>query len=73
MGNTAALVAATAAAGVLDAAQAQALAAAQADLLGRALACTLDARPRLVPRDADLARHSASVLAAAAAAGLMFA
>jgi len=72
-GNTAALIAAAAAAGVLDCAQAQALAAAHADLLGRALACTLDARPRLVPRDADLARHSASVLAAAAAAGFTFA
>ncbi|HZX91487.1 MAG TPA: bifunctional [glutamate--ammonia ligase]-adenylyl-L-tyrosine phosphorylase/[glutamate--ammonia-ligase] adenylyltransferase [Rudaea sp.] len=72
-GNTAALIAAAAAAGVLDSGQAQALAAAHSDLLGRALACTLDARPRLVPRDADLARHSASVLAAAAAAGLTFA
>jgi len=72
-GNTAALIAAAAAAGVLDSSQAQALAAAHSDLLGRALACTLDARPRLVPRDADLARHSASVLAAAAAAGLTFA
>jgi glutamate-ammonia-ligase adenylyltransferase len=72
-GNTAALIATAAAAGVLNSAQAQALTAAHSDLLGRALACTLDARPRLVPRDADLARHSASVLAAAAAAGLTFA
>jgi glutamate-ammonia-ligase adenylyltransferase len=71
--NTAALIAAVAAAGVLDATRAQALAAAHADLLARALACTLDARPRLAPRDADLARHSAAVLAAASAAGLAFA
>jgi glutamate-ammonia-ligase adenylyltransferase len=71
-GNTVALINAAAAAGILDERQAHALAAAHADLLGRALACTLDARPRLVARDAVLAQHCAAVLAAAAAVGLAF-
>ena len=67
--------AATFTAGVVLATTAQArdLAAAHAELLARSLACTLDARPRLIPRDAALARHGAAVLAAAAAAGLAFA
>ena len=71
-GNTVALINAAAAAGILDERQAHALATAHADLLGRALACTLDARPRLVARDAVLAQHCAAVLAAAAAVGLAF-
>jgi len=70
--NTAALIAAAGAARILSESQTAALAAAHADLLGRALACTLDARPRLVPRDALLAEHSAAVLSAAAAVGLAF-
>ena len=72
-GNTAALIDAAAAARVLDEAAATALAAAHADLLARSLACTLDGRPRLVARDAALERHTAAVLASAAADGLAFA
>jgi [glutamine synthetase] adenylyltransferase / [glutamine synthetase]-adenylyl-L-tyrosine phosphorylase len=71
-GNTAALIVAAAASGVLSAQQADALAAAHAELLRRALACTLDARPRLEPRDALLDRHTAAVLAIAAGFGLTF-
>ena len=70
--NSAALIAAAAACGALAADQAQALAAAHAALLERALACTLDARPRLVPRDAALAAHTAAVLRVARALGLDF-
>jgi glutamate-ammonia-ligase adenylyltransferase len=47
-----ALLAACRAAGLLDAAQSAALAGAHATLLQRSLACTLDARPRIAPRDA---------------------
>jgi glutamate-ammonia-ligase adenylyltransferase len=72
-GNTAQLIALVEQAGLVAAAAAQSLAAAHHELLGRALACTLDARPRLVPRDADLERHTAAVLSVAAAAGLAFA
>jgi glutamate-ammonia-ligase adenylyltransferase len=71
-GNTAELIAAAATAGVVTPAQARDLAAAHAELLARSLACTLDARPRLVPRDTTLARHTAAVLSVAAAAGLGF-
>ena len=71
--NTARLIDAAAVHGVLDAAQAQALRAAHAALLERALACTLDARPRLTPRDAALAAHAAAVLGVARALGLDFA
>jgi glutamate-ammonia-ligase adenylyltransferase len=71
-GNTAELIAAAATAGVVTPAQARDLAAAHAELLAHSLACTLDARPRLVPRDTTLARHTAAVLSVAAAAGLGF-
>jgi len=71
-GNSAALIEAAAARGVIAPAHAQALTRAHAELLGRALACTLDARPRLAVRDAALDAHTAAVLAAAAAAGLEF-
>jgi glutamate-ammonia-ligase adenylyltransferase len=72
-GSTPALIMAVAAADIVTPAQAQDLAAAHAELLARSLACTLDARPRLVARDAALARHCTAVLAAAAGAGLAFA
>jgi glutamate-ammonia-ligase adenylyltransferase len=72
VGNTAALIAVAADAGVLTPAQGQALAAAHVDLLGRSLACTLDARPRLAARDEALGRHTAAVLAVAADVGLAF-
>jgi len=70
--NSAALIAAAAECGALAADQAQALAHAHAALLERALACTLDARPRLVPRDTELAAHTAAVLRIARALGLDF-
>jgi glutamate-ammonia-ligase adenylyltransferase len=72
VGNTAALIAVAADTGVLTATQGNALAAAHVDLLGRALACTLDARPRLVARDEVLGHHTAAVLGVAAEMGLAF-
>ncbi|MEO9077931.1 MAG: glutamine-synthetase adenylyltransferase, partial [Rhodanobacter sp.] len=48
------LIAACRSAGLLDDRQAGVLAAAHADLLQRALACTLDLRSRVAPRDASL-------------------
>jgi len=71
-GNTVALITAMTQARILSAAQAAALAAAHADLLGRSLACTLDARPRLAVRDAELDACTAAVLAVAADIGLSF-
>jgi len=53
--------------------QARALADAHAVLLARGLTCTLDARPRLVERDAELLRHTQAVTAIATAFGLKFA
>src|SRR5690606_23010112 len=60
-GNTPDLIGACVAAGLLRAEQGEALAAAHAAFLHRALACTLDARPRVVPRTADLEAHAAAV------------
>jgi len=59
--------------GVLEAAQAQTLKQAHAAFLQRALACTLDARPRLAARDEELALHARAVLEIAASIGLAFA
>ena len=70
--NTASLIAAAAASGALTQSDAASLAAAHAVLLERALACTLDARPRLVPRDDVLEACSADVLRVASALGLDF-
>jgi glutamate-ammonia-ligase adenylyltransferase len=70
--NSAQLIQAAAGAGVLSGADAAALAQAHATLLERALACTLDARPRLVARDATLDAHAATVLRIAHALGLPF-
>jgi len=70
--NTAALIATGAQCGVLSATDAQSLAGAHAALLERALACTLDARPRLSPRDAALHAHTAAVLRIAHELGLDF-
>jgi glutamate-ammonia-ligase adenylyltransferase len=72
-GNSADLIGLAAQAGVLDAAQAQRLQRAHAALLTRALACTLDARPRLSARDAELEHASAAVLEIASSLGLAFA
>lgn len=71
-GNSAELIAAVAAAGVLAADQAGALAQAHAGLLARAIGCTLDGRPRVAPRDAALDAWAAQVLAAADSVGLAF-
>lgn len=71
-GNTATLIALARQAQLLDANQARALADAHAVFLNRALACTLDARSRLVPRDAQIAAHVHAVVQTAAAIGLNF-
>jgi glutamate-ammonia-ligase adenylyltransferase len=68
----AALIAACRDAGLLDAAQADALAHAHAELLRRALACTLDLRPRIALRDAALEGSCAEVCAVVAALGFDF-
>lgn len=60
-------------AGTLSGTQAGALADAHAALLSRALACTLDARPRVVPREEKLALHTGAVLSIAHDLGYDFA
>lgn len=72
-GNSAQLIGIAGDVGVLDRAQTEALSAAHAHLLARALDCTLDARPRLALRDAELARHAGAVQQVATAIGLQFA
>jgi len=72
-GGSAALIDALRACGVIDAETASALAAAHADLLARAIRCTLDARPRVVARDADIERATQAVRAAARRCGFDFA
>ena len=71
--STPAQIAACRSAGLLAANDAATLGAAHAVLLQRALACTLDARPRRVPRDAELAAVCAEVLRIAAGCGFDFA
>lgn len=71
--STAALIGALEGVHVLDAGQATALHAAHAYLLQRALACTLDERPRVVVREAELLEHAAAVQRIAAACGFVFA
>jgi glutamate-ammonia-ligase adenylyltransferase len=71
-GNSTALIAAAERSAVLSSVQARALEQAHAVLLQGALTCTLDARSRLVPRNAELAAHSADVLRVARALGLDF-
>jgi glutamate-ammonia-ligase adenylyltransferase len=68
----AALIAACRDAGLLDAAQAHALSHAHAELLRRALACTLDLRSRIAPRDATLAELCEGVAATTRALGFAF-
>ncbi len=60
-GNSVALIDALAEAGLLPVAEAGLLSAAHAALLARAVRCTLDGRPRIVARDADIARHADAV------------
>jgi [glutamine synthetase] adenylyltransferase / [glutamine synthetase]-adenylyl-L-tyrosine phosphorylase len=72
-GNSAELIALAGLSSVLTLTQAQALQHAHGVLLERALKCTLDARPRLAPRDAELDVAAATVLEVAACVGLAFA
>ena len=60
------------AAGLLDANQAAILIVAHADLLQRSLTCTMDLRPRLAPRDADLQQVCAGVREVADMLGFRF-
>ena len=71
-GNTATLIALARQAGLVDRRQARALADAHAALLARSLTCTLDARPRLVERDAELLHHTRAVTEIAERFGLKF-
>jgi glutamate-ammonia-ligase adenylyltransferase len=68
----AALIAACHDAGLLDATQAQQLTEAHAELLRRALACTLDLRSRIAPRDATLEQLAADVREVTAQLGFAF-
>jgi glutamate-ammonia-ligase adenylyltransferase len=67
--DTPGLIDACSGAGVLPQTDAQVLREAHALLLSRALACTLDAKPRVAARDGSLARTSAEVLRIAGDAG----
>jgi glutamate-ammonia-ligase adenylyltransferase len=67
------LIEACRSAGLLDDGQAAALATAHADLLQRALACTLDLRSRIAPRDASLEQLCDRVRAITEALGFRFA
>lgn len=71
-GNSAELIAVCGRVGVLADDDARDLAQAHATLLKRALDCTLDARPRLAPRDAELELHAQAVLRIATVIGLRF-
>jgi glutamate-ammonia-ligase adenylyltransferase len=70
--DTPGLIAACAAADVLPERDAQELLDAHAALLSRALHCTLEAQPRVVQRDAELAQVNAEVLRIAREAGFDF-
>jgi glutamate-ammonia-ligase adenylyltransferase len=68
----AALIEACRSADLLDAGQAAILTAAHADLLQRALTCTMDLRPRIAPRDAELEQLCARVRGVTDALGFEF-
>jgi glutamate-ammonia-ligase adenylyltransferase len=68
----AALIEVCRAAGMLNANQAATLTVAHADLLQRALACTLDLRSRIAPRDPELEQLCASVREITDALGFTF-
>jgi glutamate-ammonia-ligase adenylyltransferase len=72
-GGSAALIDALHDCGLIDIATAAAFAAAHADLLARAIRCTLDARPRVAARDADIERVTVAVREAARRCGFDFA
>jgi glutamate-ammonia-ligase adenylyltransferase len=59
-------------AGLLDGRQAGVFAEAHAEFLHRALACTLDLRSRIAPRDGELDRLSGQVQEVTAELGLLF-
>ena len=66
------LIEACRAAGLLDSAQAATLTLAHAELLRRALACTLDLRSRIAPRDAELEQLCTGVRQVTDALGFSF-
>jgi len=68
----AALIEACRGAGLLDAGQAAMLTVAHANLLQRALACTLDLRSRIAPRDVELEQLCAGVRGVTDALGFVF-
>ena len=70
--NSVELIAAAAQTGVLTPTQGAALEAAHALLLRRALGCTLDARSRVLTRDAEIDKVVSEVVAIAGALGLTF-
>lgn len=70
-GNTAMLIAAAAHAGIMTEDDARTLAGAHAELLARAIGCTLDGRPRIVARDADIEACAARVRSIACRLGLL--
>ncbi|HEY6941917.1 hypothetical protein, partial [Dokdonella sp.] len=72
-GNNAALIEALRTARLVDDAAAVALSRAHAGLLARAIRCTLDARPRVVARDAAVEDDAAAIVAACRGAGFDFA
>jgi len=71
-GASAVLIEALRASGVIDAQVAADLARAHADLLARAIRCTLDARPRVVARDADIESATDAVRTIARRCGFDF-
>ncbi|MGN6518828.1 MAG: bifunctional [glutamate--ammonia ligase]-adenylyl-L-tyrosine phosphorylase/[glutamate--ammonia-ligase] adenylyltransferase [Dokdonella sp.] len=71
-GANAALIDALRSARILGDAAAATLAHAHAGLLARAIRCTLDARPRVVARDAGVERDASAVAEACRAAGFGF-
>ena len=70
-GNTPELIRAAERAGALSSADAQALLDAHRVLLSRAIDCTLDGRPRLAMRDAEVVSCSEQVRAVARTLGLL--
>jgi len=70
-GNTPALIAAARQADVLSGDDADTLTTAHAALLARAIGCTLDGRPRLTTRDAEIEARSAEVRVIARKHGLL--
>ena len=71
--NSVELIAAATRTGVLTPAQGAALEAAHSMLLRRALGCTLDARSRVLARDAEIDKVAGEIVAIANALGLAFA